>query len=71
MEEKEAQAPYKRFNGAAWAEQQIRKRTRAELAARGSRAPTHSREYQLEYALQKSLFSAERIEKKRQKKLRK
>ena len=68
MNENNATLRRKRFNGAAWFERQIKKRTRAALTARGSKAPTHSREYQLEYALQKSLLRAERMEKKQQKK---
>ena len=64
MEEKTPAPAPKRFNGTAWAEREILKRTRAALTARGSKASTHSREYQIEYAWQKSLFRAERIEKK-------
>ena len=64
MEEEKA-TRQKRFNGAAWAEKQVRIRTRAALTARGSKVSTHSREYMMEYALQLALFRAERIEKKR------
>ena len=66
MEEKNNMLRRKRFNGSAWFEKQVQMRTRAALQARGSKASTHSREYQQEYALQLSLFSAERTEKKRQ-----
>ena len=68
MDENNKTLRIKRFNGSAWFRKQVQKRTRAALAARGSRASTHSREYQLEYALQQALLRAERIEKKRQKK---
>lgn len=65
MEEKGTQRPYKRFDGAAWAIQQVRFRTRAALKDRGSRASTRSREYQAEYQRQLALFRAERAEKKK------
>ena len=49
-----------RFNGAAWFDQQVRNRTRAALTARGSKASTRSREYQIEYARQLESFREER-----------
>ena len=56
-----------RFNGALWFEQQVAKRTRAALTARGSNAPVNSREYQVEHAKQLVRFRAERAEVKRRK----
>ena len=56
-----------RFNRALWFEQQVAKRTRAALTARGSNAPVKSREYQVEYAKQLVRFRAERAEVKRRK----
>ena len=53
------------FNGAAWFDRQVSTRTRDALEARGSKARTHSREYQTEYARQLLLFRAERAEVKR------
>ena len=64
MDSNGTQKPNKRFNGAAWSERQVRNRTRAALTERGSKAPTYSREYKIEYARQAALFRAERIEKK-------
>lgn len=64
MEEKTKQSG---FNGAAWFEQQVCKRTRAALNDRGINASSHSREYQTEYARQMRLFRAERAEVKRRK----
>ena len=59
---------YKPFNGAAWADRQVHKRTRAALTERGSQAGTNSREYKTEYKQQWKLFAAERTEIKRRKK---
>ncbi len=56
-----------RFNGAAWFDQQVQRRTRAALNERGSTASTKSREYRTEYARQLKLFRAERAEVKRRK----
>ena len=56
------------FNGAAWFDQQVQRRTRAALNERGSTASTKSREYRTEYARQLKLFRAERAEVKRRKK---
>ncbi len=56
------------FDGAAWFERQVQKRTRDELTGRGSTASTHSREYKLEYARQLKLFRAERAEIKKRRK---
>jgi len=55
------------FNGAAWFDYQVQKRTRAALTERGSKAKTKSREYKTEYARQLALFRAERMEVKRKK----
>ena len=59
--------PRGRFNGAAWFEQQVKKRTRDALTERGIAAKTNSPEYQREYARQLKLFRAERAEVKRRK----
>ena len=59
---------YHPFNGAAWFDYQVQKRTRAALTERGSKAKTKSREYKTEYARQMALFRAERAEIKRRKK---
>ena len=67
MGEKDTARSPKRFNGSAWFERQVHTRTRAALTARGIRASTRSRVYQLEYAWQLSQFRSERAEKKRQK----
>ncbi len=56
------------FNGAAWFDRQVQRRTRAALTERGSSASTKSREYKTEYARQLALFRAERAEVKRRKK---
>ena len=56
---------YHPFNGAAWFDYQVQKRTRAALTERGSTAKTKSREYKEEYARQIKLFRAERAEVKR------
>ena len=56
-----------RFNGAAWFDRQVERRTRAALQARGSTASTKSREYRAEYARQLALLRAERAEVKRRK----
>ena len=58
---------YHPFNGAAWFDYQVQKRTRAALNERGSKAKTKSREYKTEYARQLALFRAERMEVKRKK----
>ena len=58
---------FKRFDGAAWADRQVHRRTRAALSERGSQAGTHSREYRTEYKQQWKLFAAERTEIKRRK----
>jgi len=55
------------FDGAAWFDQQVQRRTRAALNERGSTASTKSREYRTEYARQLKLFRAERAEVKRRK----
>ena len=55
----------KRFDGAAWFDRQVQRRTRAALTERGSKASTRSREYQTEYQRQRELFTAERKEVKR------
>ncbi len=55
------------FNGAAWFEQQVCKRTRAALNDRGITASTHSPEYKTEYLQQLRLFRAERAEVKQRK----
>jgi hypothetical protein len=55
------------FNGAAWFDHQVQKRTRNALTERGSKAKTKSREYKTEYARQLALFRAERMEVKRKK----
>ena len=49
-----------RFDGNAWFERQVRKRTRDALTARGSRAKVNTIEYQSEYRRQYALFRAER-----------
>ena len=59
---------YKPFDGAAWADRQVHRRTRAALTERGSQAGTNSREYKTEYKQQWKLFAAERTEIKRRKK---
>ena len=59
---------YKPFNGAAWADRQVHRRTRAALTERGSQAGTNSREYKTEYKQQWKLFAAERTEIKQRKK---
>ena len=51
---------HRRFNGAAWFDQQVRRRTREALNARGSNASTHSAVYRAEYARQLELFRRER-----------
>ena len=56
------------FNGAAWFDRQVHRRTRAALDERGCIASTKSREYRTEYARQLALFRAERAEVKRRKK---
>ena len=56
-----------RFNGAAWFEQQVRKRTRDALNARGSHASTRSAVYKAEYQRQLALFRIERAEVKQRK----
>jgi len=53
---------YCRFNGAAWFDRQVQRRTREALNARGSKAGTRSREYKTEYARQLAMFRAERAE---------
>ena len=58
---------YHPFNGAAWFDHQVKKRTRNALTERGSTAKTKSREYKTEYARQLALFRAERMEVKRKK----
>ena len=58
---------YHPFNGAAWFDYQVQKRTRAALTERGSTVKTKSREYKTEYARQLALFRAERMEVKRKK----
>ena len=58
---------YHPFNGAAWFDHQVQKRTRNALTERGSKAKTKSREYKTEYARQLALFRAERMEVKRKK----
>ena len=58
---------YHPFNGAAWFDYQVQKRTRNALTERGSKAKTKSREYKTEYARQLALFRAERMEVKRKK----
>ena len=58
---------FKRFDGAAWADRQVHRRTRAALNERGSQAGTNSREYKTEYKQQWKLFAAERTEIKRRK----
>jgi len=58
---------YHPFNGAAWFDRQVQRRTRAALTERGSTAKTKSREYKTEYARQLALFRAERAEVKRKK----
>ena len=58
---------YHPFNGAAWFDHQVQKRTRNALTERGSKAKTKSREYKTEYARQLKLFRAERAEVKRRK----
>lgn len=55
------------FNGAAWFDRQVQRRTRAALTERGSTAKTKSREYKTEYERQLKLFRAERAEVKRRK----
>jgi len=65
MEEK---GQYHPFDGAAWFDRQVQRRTRAALTERGSTAKSHSREYKTEYARQLELFRAERAEVKRRKK---
>lgn len=59
---------YHPFNGAAWFDRQVHRRTRAALTERGSAASAKSREYRTEYARQLKLFRAERAEVKRRKK---
>ena len=58
---------YHPFNGAAWFDHQVQKRTRNALTERGSKAKTKSREYKTEYARQLALVRAERMEVKRKK----
>ena len=58
---------YHPFNGAAWFDHQVQKRTRNALTERGSKAKTKSREYKTEYARQLVLFRAERMEVKQKK----
>lgn len=58
---------YHPFNGAAWFDHQVQKRTQNALTERGSKAKTKSREYKTEYARQLALFRAERMEVKRKK----
>ena len=58
---------YHPFNGAAWFDHQVQKRTRAALTERGSKAKSKSREYKTEYERQLALFRAERAEVKRRK----
>ena len=55
------------FNGAAWFDRQVQRRTRAALNVRGSKAKSKSQEYKTEYARQLALFRAERMEVKRKK----
>ena len=55
------------FDGAAWFERQVRRRTREALCARGSEASTRSAEYRAEYARQLLLFRAERAAVKKRK----
>lgn len=59
---------YHPFDGAAWFDRQVHRRTRAALDERGCIASTKSREYRTEYARQLKLFRAERAEVKRRKK---
>jgi len=61
------QKTVKRFNGAAWFDRQVQRRTRAALTQRGSKASTRSKEYKAEYARQLECFRAERAEVKRRK----
>ena len=56
-----------RFDGAAWFDRQVQRRTRAALNARGSKAKTKSQEYVTEYERQLALFRAERKEIKQRK----
>ena len=65
MADKERNRP---FNGAAWFDRQVQRRTRAALNARGSKAKTKSPEYVTEYERQLKLFRAERAEIKKRKK---
>lgn len=58
---------YQPFNGAAWFERQVQRRTRAALTERGSTAKSKSQEYKTEYARQLALFRAERMEVKQRK----
>ena len=55
------------FNGSAWFENQVRRRTRAALRERGSEASTKSAEYRAEYKRQIKLFCAERAAIKKRK----
>ena len=61
-----AEAKGKRFDGNAWFERQVRKRTRDALTARGSRARVKTSEYHAEYVRQLALFRAERAAIKQQ-----
>ncbi len=67
MEKSETVNTYKPFNGAAWFEKQVHRRTRAALAERGSTAKANSREYRMEYERQRTAFRAIRREKKAEK----
>ena len=58
---------YHPFNGAAWFDHQVQKRTRNALTERGTKAKAKSREFKTEYARQLALFRAERMEVKRKK----
>ena len=64
MEEKRT---YKPFDGKAWFDRQVHRRTRAALNEQGSIVSKKSREYKTEYARQLALFRAERMEVKRKK----
>ena len=57
----------RRFNGNAWFDCQVHRRTRAALTELGSTASSHSQEYKAEYARQHALFRKERAEVKRRK----
>ena len=67
MEKSETVNTYKPFNGAAWFEKQVHRRTRVALAERGSTAKSNSFEYRREYQRQLAAFRAIRWEKKAEK----